>query len=168
MITGIQDDDEIYQAYLDMIFEKVDLPSELQFTRDFRDYGENVGKRMEDDYPGVVLCTIHSFKGKETDISYISLSKLSKPAAIKKNTIEESRRLIYVAITRARDKAVITGVYKAFGKKKEVTYNVFLKEIFEILGKVFAPPTQDDDLDAALAAYAAGVAGQTSFIGMVS
>ena len=45
--------------------------------------------------------------------------------------VEETRRLLFVSATRARDELYITGLY-ANGTKMNKVENRFLKELFEI------------------------------------
>lgn len=51
---------------------------------------------------------------------------------------EERRRLLFVSATRARDELHITGQKVAYGDKKNRTYNAFLVECYQILGKEFS------------------------------
>ena len=62
---------------------------------------------------------------------------LNPSAAIpNREEVEERRRVMYVAITRAMDELYITGEYVAYGKKDDYTYNQFLKDVFVSLGRV--------------------------------
>ena len=93
---------------------------------------------MEQDYEGVTLVTAHSSKGMEWPIVYLSLTSFDNEILHKvtnKEEVEERRRVMYVAITRAMNELYITGEYVAYGKKDEYTYNQFLREIFTALDK---------------------------------
>ena len=137
-------DDEIYQQFLDTLsrksFEKI-----IEYCNDFLVFGTKNEARREHDYPGVVLTTCHSSKGLEWPIVYASLSQFDSErkalhsgsgAAI--TATEETRRLLFVTATRARDELYVTGKYVAYGKKGKYTYNQFLKDSFECNGQTFS------------------------------
>lgn len=132
------EEDELFEYFLDLLYQKPDLPSELAYTRTFKKYGSKLNKKMEQDYEGVTLVTAHSSKGMEWPIVYLSLSSFDNEALHKftnKDEVEERRRVMYVAITRAMNELYVTGEYVAYGKKDDYTYNQFLHEIFVALGK---------------------------------
>ena len=82
---------------------------------------------------GVVLTTMHSSKGLEFDNVYIvGVNEGIVPYQLgddSKLDIEEERRLLYVAITRAKRVSVISSPLKRFGKK--IGQSQFLKELQE-------------------------------------
>lgn len=82
---------------------------------------------------GVVLTTMHSSKGLEFDNVYIvGVNEGIVPYQLgddSKLDIEEERRLLYVAITRAKRLLVISSPLKRFGKK--IGQSQFLKELQE-------------------------------------
>ena len=82
---------------------------------------------------GVVLTTMHSSKGLEFDNVYIvGVNEGIVPYQLgddSKLDIEEERRLLYVAITRAKRFLVISSPLKRFGKK--IGQSQFLKELKE-------------------------------------
>ena len=81
---------------------------------------------------GVVLTTMHSSKGLEFDNVYIPEAVegiIPYKKAIRQSDIEEERRLLYVAITRAKRFLVISSPLKRFGKK--IGQSQFLKELQE-------------------------------------
>lgn len=82
---------------------------------------------------GVVLTTMHSSKGLEFDNVYIvGVNEGIVPYQLgddSKLDIEEERRLLYVAITRAKRFLVISSPLKRFGKK--LGQSQFLKELQE-------------------------------------
>ena len=82
---------------------------------------------------GVVLTTMHSSKGLEFDNVYIvGVNEGIVPYQLgddSKLDIEEERRLLYVAITRAKRVLVISSPLKRFGKK--IGQSQFLKELQE-------------------------------------
>ena len=133
------EEDEIFEYFLELLYQKKDLPSELYYTRTFKKYGNSLSKKMEQDYEGVTLVTAHSAKGMEWPVVYLSLSSFDNEALHKKTNreeVEERRRVMYVAITRAMDELYITGEYVAYGKKDDYTYNQFLKDVFVSLGRM--------------------------------
>ena len=82
---------------------------------------------------GVVLTTMHSSKGLEFDNVYIvGVNEGIVPYQLgddSKLDIEEERRLLYVAITRAKRFLVISSPLERFGKK--IGQSQFLKELQE-------------------------------------
>lgn len=135
-LEAIKGNDEIYQAFLDLLYENEDLQSELEFIVDFRKYGDTVAKKLENDYAGVVLTTAHSSKGLEWPVVFNTISGydnkfLHKGGAKAAAEVEERRRLLYVSVTRARDILYVTGQYVAYGNYSDYTYNQFLREAME-------------------------------------
>ena len=53
--------------------------------------------------------------------------------------IEETRRLLFVSFTRARDILYVTGQYLLHSSKEDPIYNQFLEEVFEALGEEYQP-----------------------------
>ncbi len=133
-----EEEDELFEYFLELIYQKADLPSELSYTRTFKKYGSKMAKKMEQDYEGVTLVTVHSAKGMEWPIVFLSLSEFDSESLHKvsgKEEKEERRRVMYVALTRAMNELYITGEYVAYGKKDDYVYNQFLKEIFVALNR---------------------------------
>lgn len=146
LITPLDDDDELYESFLDKIKRKKTFETELKYLLDFELYGANVTYKRCKDYPGVVLTTAHSSKGLEWNIVYNSITKYhGKELGSDRNSsryqdrIEEKRRLLFVSLTRARDELYVTGQYVAFGSKDDRTYNFFLKDVYDCLGKEYNP-----------------------------
>lgn len=145
MLDDIKGDDEIYAHFLDLVYANEDLQSELEYICDFKRYGEKEEKRMEQKYEGVTLVTAHSSKGLEWKYVFNSVSKydseyLHKNSRNSKKRLEETRRLLFVSMTRARDSLTVTGQYIAYGTK-ETGYeqNQFLREVYQILGETYDP-----------------------------
>lgn len=141
-LEAIKGDDEIYAAFLELLYENEDLQSELEFVIDFRRFGETVAKKLENDYAGVVLTTAHSSKGLEWPVVFNTISgydnkRLHRTGKKVKEEIEERRRLLYVSVTRARDILYVTGQYVAYGNAREYTYNQFLREALECSDKAY-------------------------------
>lgn len=146
-LDAIKGNDEIYEHFLEILYSNPDIQSELEYTIDFRHFGAGESKRMMQTYEGVVLTTAHSSKGLEWRVVFTSLStyfteKMHGPKA-DPDEIEERRRLMFVALTRARDILYVTGEFVAFqeadiknSKEKNDVYNQFLKEAYEDAGKI--------------------------------
>ena len=152
-LDALKEEDEIYQAFLDLVYANEDLQSELEYIRNFSIYGKNAGKKMEQKYQGVVLTTAHSSKGLEWKAVFNSISgydsaslHTSGPKHQKK--VEEARRLLFVSMTRARDLLYITGQYVAYGPKDDRTYNQFLREVFEAEDIPYCPVDPNEGLKA--------------------
>lgn len=145
--------DEIYDYFLDLLYANKDLPSELAYTRVFKKYGNAMEKKMDQSYEGVVLVTAHSSKGLEWPVCFVTLSswdaeKLHRSSKKCYAELEEARRLLFVALTRARDELYVTGEFVAFGSEEKVsangvtggyTYNQFLHDLFVILDEKWDP-----------------------------
>ena len=141
-LEAIKGNDEIYTAFLELLYENEDLQSELEFIVDFKRFGETVSKKLEGDYAGVVLTTAHSSKGLEWPVVFNTISGYDNEflhKGKKQAEIEERRRLLYVSVTRARDILYVTGQFIAYGKQGDYTYNQFLREAMECAGKEFSP-----------------------------
>ncbi len=150
-LDALRGNDEIYDAFLELVYDNEDFPSEIQYMSDFSKYGQDEKRRMEQSYQGVVLSTAHSSKGLEWPVVFVTISKWDTIECHKRTAsngvnkdLEESRRLLYVAMTRARKELYVTSLYTAFGNAKDgVTYNQFLKELYDIVGNVFMPIDPD-------------------------
>ena len=138
-----RDTDEIYDYFLDIVYAQEDLPSEIDFIERLVKYSPNMRKKMDANYAGVVLTTAHSSKGLEWPVAFCTLSEFDSKRLHRGHKsdeeIEEARRLIYVAMTRARDRLYVTSRYTAYGSKDDRTYNQFLKELYDQTGMDFQP-----------------------------
>jgi DNA helicase-2/ATP-dependent DNA helicase PcrA len=73
---------------------------------------ERIASQSPPDLPGVTLSTIHAAKGAEWDQIYLigaSNGLLPLSTAKSASEVEEERRLLYVAVTRAKRGLIITG-----------------------------------------------------------
>lgn len=145
MLDEIKGEDEIYTYFLELIYANEDLQSELEYIRNFKRFGEKEEKKMEQSYEGVTLVTAHSSKGLEWKYVFNSISKydsefLHRHSRTSFKRLEETRRLLFVSMTRARDFLTVTGQYIAYGTK-ETGYepNQFLREVFDILHEPYDP-----------------------------
>lgn len=132
------EEDEIYDYFLELLYDNGDLPAELSYSRIFKKYGDVMEKKLDQSYVGVTLVTAHSSKGLEWPVVFHSVTNydavsLHRPTGRVNKALEEARRLLFVASTRARDRLFLTGVYVAYGSEKEgYTYNQFLRELYTI------------------------------------
>lgn len=90
---------------------------------------------------GVVLATVHSAKGLEFDYVFIVglEEKMFPISRDDTDSLEEERRLMYVAITRAKKKLYITNSKSRFlyGKRDMTVTSRFLREVNLVKDKVF-------------------------------
>ncbi|MCT4509163.1 MAG: ATP-dependent helicase [Tepidibacter sp.] len=93
---------------------------------------EILNQKKDDDKNKVVLTTIHSSKGLEfKNIFVIGVIEgvIPHEKSIEKVEVEEERRLLYVAMTRAMDKLHISSPQYKYGKKAFISR--FMEEINE-------------------------------------
>ena len=147
MIRSAGDQKSLFLSYIDEIslddeavghfregLDAKDYEEIIDYCRDFSLYGDGVEYRRTDSYPGVALVTAHSSKGLEWPIIYNTITRYQKSAVMRTVDVEETRRLLFVSATRARDELFITGLY-ANGTKMNKVENRFLKELFDIASK---------------------------------
>ena len=89
---------------------------------------------QEDDQPHITLMTIHAAKGLEFHTVFVAGLEeqiIPSPRSISENDIEEERRLLYVAITRAEKTCYLTYARCRFrnGKSDFATPSRFLADI---------------------------------------
>ena len=141
-----------YRSYLndtekdeDVIYNKMENIQELiSIAHDYNNIDEFIesimtyvheDKEEEDNQPKINLMTIHGSKGLEWPIVIVVgcvENCLPHIISIKENNIEEERRLMYVAMTRAKGQLVLTGVQKMYDRKgaiHEVPRSRFINEI---------------------------------------
>ncbi len=145
-LEAIRGTDEIYAGFLDLLYANEDLQSELEYICNFRKFGERCTMKLCADYAGVVLTTAHSSKGLEWPVVFSTVtgydsSRYHTGTSRCFEKVAERRRLLYVAMTRARDILYLTGQYVAYGNyaKEGYTYNQFLQELFEVDGRDYDP-----------------------------
>lgn len=98
------------------------------------EYGEELKKQLEagrkEDNGGVTLTTMHSAKGLEYEVVFImDMNEGITPhkKAVKEADLEEERRLMYVALTRAKTYLFLYSVKEMY--QKEVKPSRYLAEI---------------------------------------
>lgn len=136
------EDDEIYQSFVESLQNQPALDLVYQYCRDFELYGDDEKKRREHDYPGVVITTAHSSKGMEWPIVFNSVTKYdNKDLGTEKDPhskdAEEARRLLFVSATRAKEELIVTGCFVMYGAEKKLHYNIFIKEALKACGEKY-------------------------------
>lgn len=147
--------DEVYQYFLDLVYNNEDLQSELEYIQDFKVFGEKCAKKMEQDYKGIVLTTAHSAKGLEWEVVINTVTKYdSKRLHTIRNSVardaevEEIRRLLFVSFTRAKEELFITGQYTCYTARDAGNVcNQFLQEVFVTTGNQDKYIPVDPDAD---------------------
>jgi superfamily I DNA/RNA helicase len=119
--------------------------------------------RAEEAGAAVTLITMHSCKGLEFPHVYVvglEEGLLPHTRSIQENSLEEERRLLYVAITRAMDRLTLShcGARKKYGQLVPAHPSRFLVEI---------PPDLVEDGDARARAPVAVKDGKRLFAGML-
>lgn len=136
--------DECYQSFLENIEHCISMEELEEFFLSFKRYGDNSTFKREGHYEGICLTTIHSAKGLEWDNVYLSLSRLDRQENHSRYTRQsdaerdEDYRKWFVGVTRARDKLVTTGQYVVGKNRGDVHLNRYVKEGYELLGKLYS------------------------------
>ena len=136
LLGALDTEDEIYAGFLKKLLQRKNLKEIMEYGQDFLDYGEKETEKRQQDYPGVVLTTAHSSKGKEWPVVFNGISHYHNKQ-LEHAEQEERRRLLFVSATRARDVLFVTGQSVAYGDKKNRVYNCFLMESFDVLHEDF-------------------------------
>ncbi|MSS38047.1 ATP-dependent helicase [Clostridium porci] len=145
LLDAIDNGDEVYQKFVEMVMQKENLEKMLEFCSLFEVYGTDQVCKREQSYPGVVLTTAHSSKGKEWPVVINNLAKYHiQELGCRFNSpdFEERRRLLFVSATRAEQKLYIIGQAVAYGSKANDTraLNQFLIESCNVTDTPF--PTE--------------------------
>ena len=101
-------EDYVAEAFADEVLQKGFHTAKqiMEFCVKYHDYGVRETKSTaREDVDAVTLITVHSAKGLEWPVVLLSLRKF-RPAS------EEEHRLLYVAVTRAKEKLLITHTKK--------------------------------------------------------
>lgn len=161
MLEDIAHEDELYLRFLDMLYDeektrveraKLDgeylsgLAAALAFIKEFKRFGKDTEMKMDQKYEGVALTTAHSSKGLEWPVVINMISeydnfKLHDGRSVEE--VEETRRLLFVSMTRAMQELYVTGQYVAYSNDRvgEV-YNQFIKNLYDIIdptGETYVP-----------------------------
>lgn len=135
--------DACYRDFLDKIKRNRDYDELKDFFRTFKLYGVKDAYRRDGVYEGVCLTTVHSAKGREWDVTYLTLSSFDKVAYHKKETqfrnsgeYDENLRLWFVGATRAKVKLVMTGLFR-IKSRDEVFQNQYVEQAYTLLNKPY-------------------------------
>jgi DNA helicase-2/ATP-dependent DNA helicase PcrA len=156
LLEGINNG-EIYSRFLDMIYDEekkavraaeadpdneddnatVKLQAAIQFIADFKRFGKDTEMKLEESYEGVAVTTAHSAKGLEWKVCFVMLSEFDNAflhsSRCDRAEVEETRRLLFVSMTRAMEKLFVTGRYTCYiTKDDDRVTNQFLKELYSI------------------------------------
>lgn len=146
-----ESDDSINKrANIEEFINSVDEYCRLNEGADLTDYLNQVTLSSDtdemDDSNYVTLATIHSVKGLEFKCVFIvGLEENVMPvtrAANSEEDLEEERRLMYVAVTRARERLYLTRSKSRYlyGKREPTARSRFLKELSAELSLPGKPP----------------------------
>lgn len=149
LLKALDDDDEIYEHFVDMVTAKGSFDDMLEYCRLFEVYGTGQAVKREKSYPGVVLTTAHSSKGKEWPVVINNVSKYHNKESgknIHSAAFEERRRLLFVSATRAKEKLYVIGQAVAGGSKadNDQFLNQFLLESCQAAGCEFPAEPQKE------------------------
>lgn len=141
-----QKDDTEYERWLNVnsLLNSIKEYEENNPNASYVDYLETISLTNQLDEGntngGVILATVHSAKGLEFDVVFVvGLEERIFPITRDENdSLEEERRLMYVAITRAKKRLFLTNSKSRFmyGKREMTLPSRFLKEIGMIKDKV--------------------------------
>lgn len=132
--------DPCYQEFLEKINFCTNLEELDEFWQEFKIYGKSSEYKREGKYEGVCLNTIHSAKGLEWDVTYLSLTKLDKPYLHNRNNTtdrDETIRKFFVGATRAREELIMTGQYVLKMDKMGAVFNDYVRMGYDLLGKPY-------------------------------
>ena len=144
-----------YRAYLndsekdeDVVYEKMENVQELMLiARDYNsidDFIESIMTYVQEDKddnennPKVNLMTIHGSKGLEWPIVIVIgcvENCLPHVISIKEGNVEEERRLMYVAMTRAKNQLILSGTQFTHDRTGEISKAYRSRFISEINSK---------------------------------
>ena len=115
-----------------------EAPAIVESVKRFKRFGQDAEIKMDRDYEADwILTTAHSSKGLEYDTVYCTVTDFDGPQYHRFRggvaELEEERRLLFVAMTRAKSELICTGVYVAYSTEKDGdVYNQFLRELYEV------------------------------------
>lgn len=125
---------DVLDEMQEMARDKKSIPEFLSFVENYGDTLEEMRqeqkKQQVKEEPGVSLMTMHAFKGLEFPVVFVpTLNEDIVPyrKAVQEGNLEEERRMLYVAMTRAKTYLHLSFVKERFHKEAEPS--PFLYEI---------------------------------------
>lgn len=123
LLEVLNDGDELYETFFESVkkHRRYSLSKLLDYILKFKLYDSDLEGRHSGDFDAVKLTTTHSSKGLEWNHVFVTLTKYDEPGrSATSESIEEDRRLMFVAFTRARDELYVTSTFYAGGSKDAV------------------------------------------------
>ena len=131
---------DVLDEMQEMARDKKSIPEFLSFVENYGDTLEEIRqeqkKQQVKEEPGVSLMTMHASKGLEFPVVFVpTLNEDIVPyrKAVQEGNLEEERRMLYVAMTRAKTYLHLSFVKERFHKEAEPS--PFLNEISPALKK---------------------------------
>ena len=150
MYSDSSDDSVTKRANLDEFKSSVEQYVRMNEGADLAEYLQQITLYSDtdemDDGDYITIATIHAVKGLEFRCVFIvGLEEDIMPTARalqERNGLEEERRLMYVAITRAKEKLWLTRSRSRFlyGRRQPSARSMFVEELKQELGIQDAPP----------------------------
>lgn len=104
-----EEDDEVYAKFLEMLKDRKYMADKLlDYIIKFRKYESDLAIAQSGKFEAVTLTTAHSSKGKEWNTVFTTISQYDTLIPMRRDEVEETRRLIFVAMTRARKELTVT------------------------------------------------------------
>lgn len=137
-MEAVSHEDEAVESLKEKV-KDMDWEEIARYLDDFYLFGENMTFRRTHLGEGVMLITAHSAKGLEWKHVFGSLDGFEKKK-MSHRFVEETRRLLFVLITRAKDSLHLYSQYAAYGSTYETrVMNRFAVEIADLLNIPFKP-----------------------------
>lgn len=116
--------DSLYKAFLELIKgkQKNSVPQIISFVEKLDLYNVSTEVKREGPFSTVCLSTAHSSKGREWKNVFLSLTDFEGYHSHSLKDLEEIRRLLFVAITRAKDNLVITSTENYISKSEKSSH----------------------------------------------
>lgn len=132
---GIPSHDDIKEAafapvrsLIKLTEEAADLHGTVSYIQQLKNVNARVSSRDDAqniERDAVTVSTIHGWKGLEKPVMYIAMAGGRFPS--NRSDVQAERRLAYVAVTRAEEKAILLDIPRKV--KKEVLHSQFLQEL---------------------------------------
>lgn len=128
--------DETFAQFAEKLNKFTSFDDLLDYCRAMKRFGQKeTYRRKVYAGRGVILTTVHSSKGLEWPIVFVSVTKFNNVTKL-----EESRRVLFTAVTRARDELIVTSVANKKGR-------AYIEEIFGYTKKEFEVIQDKDNVE---------------------